>query len=100
MGGELGPSAGKPRQTHPNAGTLATMTREASNMVWAVGLILAALVLGKADSNAIPWAVAALGITVLVGAVIAYLVERDHQITASHAASRNTTSTPGATDTP
>jgi hypothetical protein len=76
------------------------MTREASNIVWAVGLICAALVLGNKDSSPIPWAVGVLGVVVLAGATIAALVDRDQKITAAHAAARKTTSTPGATDTP
>lgn len=76
------------------------MTRSISNIVWGFGLLAAALVLGKVDSNAIPWAVATLGAIVLLGSAAGWLTERDRDITAAHAAARKTTSTPGATDTP
>ena len=73
------------------------MTRSVSNLVWALGLIVAALVLAKKDENPIPWAVAALGVIVLLGSMLG-VAQDNAQDKAT--ATRTTTSTPGATDTP
>lgn len=40
------------------------MTRYESNLAWAVALLLAAIILGVKDTNAIAWAVGAAGVVV------------------------------------
>jgi len=73
------------------------MTRATSNLVWALGLLVAALVLANKEHNPLPWAVAALGIIVLLGSMLG--VAQDNAQDKAKA-TRTTTSTPGATDTP
>jgi hypothetical protein len=70
------------------------MTRATSNLIWAVGLFVAALVLANKDHNPIPWALGALALIVGAGALLGIAQDNSKTETST------TTSTPGAADTP
>lgn len=40
------------------------------HIIWGAGLVIAAAILGYKDTNALPWAIAALGAWVFVGAML------------------------------
>lgn len=92
------PSGGKPVTPTPPAAIMAPMTRAQNTALWATALIVAAVVLGKKADDPIPWAVGVAGTIVLLGALLAALVERDRGITAAHKAAKGskTSGTPGA----
>ncbi len=65
------------RRAPAPAVTMATMPLYPMHMVWGLALVVAALVLGNKESNPLPWAVAALGVLVFIGAYVAQLAADD-----------------------
>lgn len=53
------------------------MTRAQNTIIWGVALVVGAFVLGQAVEDPLPWAVAAVGVVVLLGAGLVTLNERD-----------------------
>jgi hypothetical protein len=80
------------------------MTRSVSNLLWGIGLLVAAFVLAKRAEDPLPWAVGLLAIIDVLGSGLGALVENDRKTTAASSGARaaakaSTTVTPGATET-
>jgi len=67
--------------------------RIGTQITWGIGLIAAALILGKKADDPLPWAVGILGLIVVIGVCLSAVAEE------SASKQLSTTRTPGASGT-
>jgi hypothetical protein len=53
------------------------MTGAQNTIIWGLALVVGAFVLGNGGEDAVPWAVAAVGVVALLGGLLVTLNERD-----------------------
>ena len=74
-----------------SAARILVMTRAQNTIIWGLALVVGAFVLGQGGENALPWAVATVGVVALLGGLLVILNERDAAQLAAREAAREPT---------